>query len=73
MKRIVLIALIIAVLCAGTAFARGPLGLTAIGGVEAGVTVAQRLPEHALERLFGALMILVAAQIAWRAWRRSVR
>ncbi len=31
MKRIVLIALIIAVLCAGTAFARGPLGLTAIG------------------------------------------
>jgi uncharacterized membrane protein YfcA len=46
------------------------LGLAAVAGVEAGVQIAEALPEHALRRLFGALMILVAAQIAWRARRR---
>jgi uncharacterized protein len=45
------------------------IGLAAIAGVEAGVTVAERLPEHVLERLFGVLLLLVAAQVAWRAWR----
>ncbi len=47
------------------------IGLAAIGGVEAGVVVAERLPEAALERLFGALMLVVAAQVAWRARRRG--
>jgi hypothetical protein len=47
------------------------IGLAAIAGVEAGVTLAERLPEAVLERLFGALMLLVAAQVAWRAWRRG--
>jgi hypothetical protein len=47
------------------------IGLAAIGGVEAGVVVAESLPEGALERLFGALMLVVAAQVAWRAWRRG--
>jgi uncharacterized membrane protein YfcA len=42
------------------------LGVAAIGGVEAGVQLAEALPEHALRRLFGALMIVVAAQVAWR-------
>ncbi len=45
------------------------IGLAAIGGVEAGVVVAENLPEAVLERLFGALMIVVAAQVAWRARR----
>jgi uncharacterized protein len=47
------------------------IGLAAIGGVEAGVVVAEHLPEGVLERLFGALMLVVATQIAWRAWRRD--
>ena len=46
------------------------IGIAAIGGVEGGVVLAQTLPEHALRRLFGALMLVVAAQVAWRARRR---
>src|SRR4051812_12973690 len=46
------------------------LGLAAVAGVEAGVAVAEALPQHALRRLFGALMILIALQIAWRARKR---
>jgi uncharacterized protein len=46
------------------------IGLVAIAGVEAGVLVAESLPEHALRRLFGALMILIAAQVAWRVRKR---
>ena len=46
------------------------IGLAAIGGVEGGVALAESLPEHALRKLFGVLMILIAAQIAWRAYRR---
>ena len=46
------------------------IGLAAIGGVEGGVALAETLPEHALRKLFGVLMILIAAQIAWRARRR---
>jgi uncharacterized protein len=45
------------------------LGLAAVAGVEAGVRVAESLPEDALRQLFGALTLLFAAQIAWRAWR----
>jgi uncharacterized membrane protein YfcA len=43
------------------------LGVSAIAGVEAGVRVADALPEEALRRLFAVLMIVVAAQLAWRA------
>jgi uncharacterized membrane protein YfcA len=46
------------------------LGLAAIGGVEGGVALAESLPEHALRRLFGVLMILVAVQVGWRARAR---
>ena len=46
------------------------LGIAAIGGVEAGVQIAETLPQHAMRRLFAVLVLLVAAQIAWRAWRR---
>jgi len=46
------------------------IGIAAIGGVEGGVVLAETLPEHALRRLFGVLMIAVAAQVAWRVRRR---
>lgn len=49
------------------------LGLAAIGGVEGGVLLAESLPEHVLQRLFGGLMILVAAQIVWRNRERLGR
>jgi len=44
------------------------VGVAAIGGVEAGVQIAESLPEHALRRLFGVLTLVVAAQVAWRAY-----
>jgi len=46
------------------------LGLAAVAGVEGGVQIAEALPEHVLRRLFGVLMLAVAAQIAWRALRK---
>ena len=46
------------------------LGIAAVGGVEGGVLLARALPEHALRRMFGVLMLIVAVQIAWRALRR---
>ena len=46
------------------------LGLAALVGVEGGVQIAEALPEHALRRLFGVLMLAVAGQVAWRALRR---
>ena len=46
------------------------LGLAAVVGVEAGVQIAEALPEHALRRLFAVVMLGVAAQLAWRALRR---
>jgi uncharacterized membrane protein YfcA len=47
------------------------IGLAAIAGVEGGVVLAEHLPQHALERLFGALMIAVAVQVAWHSRRRT--
>jgi uncharacterized membrane protein YfcA len=47
------------------------IGLAAIGGVEIGVLAAKSLPEQTLQRLFGLLVIGVAAQLAWRARRVS--
>ena len=46
------------------------LGLTSIVGVQAGALLALSLPEDVLRRLFGGLMLAVAAQIAWRARAR---
>jgi len=31
------------------------------------VQIATALPEHVLRRLFGVLLVAVAAQLAWRA------
>jgi uncharacterized protein len=47
------------------------LGLSAIAGVEAGVRVADALPEDILRRLFAALMIAVAVQLVWRVSARG--
>jgi hypothetical protein len=46
------------------------VGLAAVAGVEGGIQIAEALPGHVLRRLFGVLMLAVAAQIAWRALRR---
>jgi uncharacterized membrane protein YfcA len=45
------------------------VGIASIVGVELGVLIATSLPEHVLRRLFGVLLVLVAAQLAWRATR----
>ena len=47
------------------------LGVAAIAGVEAGVQIAEQLPQDALRRLFGALMLFVAAQVAFRTLRKA--
>ena len=49
------------------------IGLAAIAGVEGGVLVAETIPEGVLRKLFGALVLVVAAQVAWRAWRQPRR
>ena len=45
------------------------IGLTAVAGIELGVLTANALPEATLRRLFAVLVLLVAAQLAWRAYR----
>ena len=47
------------------------LGLGAVVGVEAGVRLAQWLPEDVLRRLFALLLFAVAGQIAWRYRRQA--
>jgi uncharacterized protein len=46
------------------------LGMGGIAGVVAGGFVAESLPQHALRRLFGALMLAVAVQIVLSLRRR---
>jgi len=45
------------------------LGIASIAGVEAGVQIAEALPGSVLRRLFAVLMLIVAAQVALRAYR----
>lgn len=45
------------------------LGVASIAGVELGVVIATSLPEHTLRRLFGVVLVCVAAQLALRAVR----
>jgi uncharacterized membrane protein YfcA len=47
------------------------VGAASILGVQAGVFVAESLPEAQLRRLFGVLLVAVAAQIVWRTRRKS--
>lgn len=46
------------------------LGLTSIAGVLVGAQVALSLPEDVLRRLFAVFLLVVAAQVAWRARSR---
>jgi uncharacterized membrane protein YfcA len=43
------------------------VGVASIVGVELGVRIATAVPEHLLRRLFGVLLVAVAAQLALRA------
>ena len=45
------------------------VGVASIAGVEVGVRIATAMPEHALRRLFGLLLLLVAAQLVWQTVR----
>jgi uncharacterized membrane protein YfcA len=47
------------------------LGLAGVVGVVGGGFLAESVPEDVLERLFGVLVLCVAAQLAWRASRRA--
>ena len=49
------------------------VGLGSLGGVAAGVAVAESLPEDVLRRLFAVLILGVAAQLAWRARGRPTQ
>jgi uncharacterized protein len=49
------------------------LGLASVAGVEVGVRIALALPEHALRRLFGILVIAVAGQLAYRVRSPAAR
>jgi len=46
------------------------IGLAAAASAQGGVALAEALPERTLRRLFAALLVLVAAQIIWRARQR---
>jgi hypothetical protein len=43
------------------------IGAVSVVGVQAGALAALALPEVTLRRLFAAFILLVAAQLAWRA------
>jgi uncharacterized protein len=43
------------------------VGVASVAGVGVGALVATSLPEHALRRLFGLLVLGVAAHLAWRS------
>jgi uncharacterized membrane protein YfcA len=45
------------------------LGLASAVGVAGGVALAVALSEETLRRLFAALRIVLAARLAWSAWR----
>ncbi len=47
------------------------LGLLATGGALGGVALSNALPERALEVSFAMLQLLVALQLARRAWRNE--
>jgi uncharacterized membrane protein YfcA len=47
------------------------LGTASIAAAVGGAQVAVSLPEATLRKLFAVLLLLTAAQIAWRAWRNQ--
>jgi uncharacterized protein len=49
------------------------LGIASIVGVEVGARIATTLDESTLRKLFGVLLLAVAAQLAFRAYRTGPR
>ena len=47
------------------------IGVGAVASAQAGVFAAEALPQHVLKKLFAALLVAVAAQIAYRARSRG--
>jgi uncharacterized membrane protein YfcA len=47
------------------------IGLASVGATVAGAQVAESLPESTLRKLFAVLLLITAAQIAWRSWRQQ--
>jgi uncharacterized membrane protein YfcA len=47
------------------------IGVAAAASAQGGVALAEALPASTLRRLFAGLLVLVAAQVAWRARRRE--
>lgn len=47
------------------------VGVASLAGVAIGLAIATSIPEDVLRRLFGALLLAVAAQLAWRSTARS--
>jgi uncharacterized protein len=47
------------------------IGVASAAGVAGGAAVATQLPDYVLRRLFGVLLLLVAAQLVWSRFRRS--
>ena len=48
-----------------------PIGIAGIIGAVFGAQVALRLDPDLLRRMFGAFLLLLAARMAWRAWRMN--
>jgi uncharacterized membrane protein YfcA len=47
------------------------IGIAAAAAAQGGVALAESLADRTLRRLFAALLVAVAAQVAWRARRRE--
>ena len=47
------------------------IGVAAAVAAQGGAFLAEALPDRVLRRLFAVVLVLVAAQIAWRALRRE--
>jgi uncharacterized protein len=45
------------------------IGLLSAGGAVLGAVIANSVPERGLEIGFACLVLVVAAQLAWRAWK----
>jgi uncharacterized protein len=52
-------------------FPAAVIGLASVGAAVGGAQLAVSLPEHVLRKLFAVLLLLTAAQIAWRARRKQ--
>ncbi len=46
------------------------IGISSIGAAVGGARVAESVPEATLRKLFACILVLTAAQIAWRAWKK---